>query len=222
MIRFVTASALALASTTPSFAADFFAPAQSPVSPVAMHVWSGGYIGANFGYAWGDASATALGITASDDYDGWLAGVQSGYNWQSGNIVSGIELDFQGTDIGEKVTEPGVGSASTELHWLATARARIGYAFGNIMPYVTGGFAAAENEIEFTVFGAGSAADSKMHLGWTAGGGIEALLSPRWSVKGEYLFVDLGEETYFPAALGGIEADGNFHIARIGLNYRFP
>jgi outer membrane immunogenic protein len=68
---------------------------------------------------------------------------------------------------------------------------------------------------------------SQTHAGWTAGGGVEYALSAPWSVKVEYLHVDLGRETYnmpstsFPVT--GMQATTTFHenLVRAGLNYKF-
>jgi outer membrane immunogenic protein len=76
--------------------------------------------------------------------------------------------------------------------------------------------------------------------GWTVGGGIEGALSNNWTVKAEYLYMDLGNApsvgasatTIFPnvpdigfttvldtsLATGGRVRD---HIFRLGVNYRF-
>lgn len=63
------------------------------------------------------------------------------------------------------------------------------------------------------------------------------MFAPRWSVKGEYLYYDLGTVTINqtlvlagnplgagnPAGAVNIHSDAHYHgnIARIGLNYKF-
>jgi outer membrane immunogenic protein len=37
--------------------------------------------------------------------------------------------------------------------------------------------------------------------GWTLGGGIEAMICPNWSIKAEYLHVDLGKHAVFNDAI---------------------
>ena len=72
-------------------------------------------------------------------------------------------------------------------------------------------------------------AGSQTQAGWTVGGGAEIAFG-EWSLKGEYLFFDLGDQTlnaegidnpgaihsavFFPA---DFETQG--HIVRVGLNY---
>jgi hypothetical protein len=55
---------------------------------------------------------------------------------------SGIEGDIDWSNIGGRVTGPVMGipaTFETQLSWLNTFRGRVGYAFGPIFPYLTGG-----------------------------------------------------------------------------------
>lgn len=63
-----------------------------------------------------------------------------------------------------------------------------------------------------------------MMTGWTAGGGIEWAFSLGWSMKAEYLYVDLGSDRFFdPADVSFITRDVDLrqHIVRAGINYRW-
>jgi outer membrane immunogenic protein len=55
-------------------------------------------------------------------------------------------------------------------------------------------------------------------LGWTAGGGLEVGLAPRWTVKAEYLHVDLSAQNY---TLTGLSHEITSNVLRFGANYRF-
>src|ERR1700733_7433438 len=60
--------------------------------------WTGPYVGAHLGYAWGDASVTDIsgGVTPGPfDYspNGIFGGATAGYNFQAGCAVFGIEGD---------------------------------------------------------------------------------------------------------------------------------
>jgi outer membrane immunogenic protein len=88
----------------------------------------------------------------------FIGGGQAGYNWQSGNIVYGVEGDVQlmrsRDSINASLLEftPGVlptgnitrntfATYSIERQWQATLRGRVGYAWDNLMVYATGGLA---------------------------------------------------------------------------------
>jgi outer membrane immunogenic protein len=73
-----------------------------------------------------------------------------------------------------------------------------------------------------------SSTSSGVASGWTARAGIEWQFAPRWSVKGEYLWVDLGsrsETIDYPYAAFNSTLTSSVHqrdgIVRTGLNYRF-
>jgi outer membrane immunogenic protein len=132
---------------------------------------------------------------------------------------------------------PGGPSSTTDiehkLDWLFTFRGRLGYSFGRVLPYITGGLAYGQIESSavavLTGFGPPldgtyTGSDRQRHLGWVAGGGMEFALSSNWSGRIEYLHVDLGQESY--QALPAIDPvtrthDASFDIVRAGINYRF-
>ena len=62
-------------------------------------------------------------------------------------------------------------------------------------------------------------------IGWTVGGGIEAMLDRNWTAKTEYLFIDAGNQNVRNPSFspGGDTArfENQFHVFRFGLNYRF-
>ena len=58
---------------------------------------------------------------------------------------------------------------STSDTWLSTVRGRAGYAFGGVLPYVTGGLAVGDIRAATPGF----AGASNTSAGWTAGAGIE-------------------------------------------------
>jgi outer membrane immunogenic protein len=221
--------------------------------------WTGMYVGIHGGYAWGDMdvdlSHSSGAIHYNDKFadphqtldggEGAIAGIQIGFNRQRGNIVFGLEADASWTNIdgsGEYSTaykgDPATWNIDQELVALGTLRARIGFTTGPLLVYATGGLALGAIETEqatnwYTgVDRAGGRTDgTNYHLGWTAGGGAEYALGQGWSLKGEYLYVDLGEQDY---ALKGtvsptsstpyvetMSAEQEFHIFRAGLNYRF-
>lgn len=219
MMKKTLASALAAASllvAAPAFAADMAArpyptKAPPPVAVVPAFSWTGFYLGANVGYGWGSGKE---GIGDLDP-EGWLGGGQIGFNYQFGNnVVLGAEADFQGSDIRDSV-EDGVFDPRSKMDYFGTVRARLGYAFDNVLPYVTGGLAWGHNKItdRFDDF-----SDDKTHVGWTVGGGVEYALTNNWTVKAEYLYMDLGNEYYDSI---GEDAGLKASTARIGVNYKF-
>ena len=154
---------------------------------------------------------------------GALAGGTIGYNLQTGNWVWGLEGDLdaswlKGSDNTAGGICGGVNGCETKNTWLATGRGRIGYAWDRFLPFITGG--AAFGDIKMTPNS--GASTSKGKLGWTAGAGVEYAFMGAWSVKAEYLYVDLGNFTC-PAATCSDAGTYKLplNIARLGVNYRF-
>jgi len=180
---------------------------------------------------------------ASVKSHGYPLGEQIGYNYQLGQFVLGAEADFQYALIrgGSTITEfpigigppTGVTNVQQTMDWFATARARAGILVSApLLVYATGGFALGRVEDSASFFFpgtsqyyAGSGATTKS--GWTAGGGVEWAVAARWTVKGEYLYYDLGDAKVTIQPVSGITATAtadfpiNGSLIRAGLNYHF-
>jgi outer membrane immunogenic protein len=117
-------------------------------------------------------------------------------------------------------TACGAGTCETSNTWLGTARARLGYAgWTNFLPYITGG--AAFGNIKATNSAIGTTG-SATKLGLTVGLGVEYMLFRNWSIKAEYLYVDLGK--FDCGSTCGATSDNvsfKANVVRAGLNYRF-
>lgn len=197
-------------------------------SPVPMYVqpfsWAGFYAGVNAGWGWisGDGTGTVGGVTQaySGSGNGFLGGAQIGYNLQSGNIVYGLEADFQGSG-GSGTVSGTTFTGTAKTPWFGTVRGRLGYAFDRSMLYATGGAVYGKSTFEGTDVGTGAFSNSATYWTWTAGGGYEAMLWDRWSAKLEYLYA--GTPSDAPTANGttALDGKGRTHVLRVGLNYHF-
>ena len=217
MKKILLASACLLALTGAASAADLAARpyTKAPVAVASVYNWTGFYLGIVGGGAWEAASG-------SPKMKGGFVGGTAGYNWQTGNVVFGIEADGTWADVSASAanTVPGFGlvTVSSKTDAMGTVRGRIGYAVNNVLFYGTGGYAWIDNKISISALGV-ALSDSKFHSGWTVGAGVEAFFAPQWSVKGEYLYRSLGGETYFTGALP--TGTLNFHTVQVGVNYHF-
>jgi outer membrane immunogenic protein len=183
------------------------------------------------------------------DLTGWFAGAQAGYNWQVQNWVWGVEADIQGSNItgrstltGAFVAQRDLGNAaptnfvtaSEKIDYFGTARLRGGFlATPALLLYGTGGLAWGDvktsGQFHYATpvdyFGSGS----RIQVGWTVGAGAEYKLSSNWSIKGEYLYYDLGHKSDitnfggFPVLTFQSRFDYNVRgsLARVGVNYQW-
>ena len=121
----------------------------------------------------------------------------------------------------------------------ALVRGRIGLLpTQQLLLYVTGGLAYGQTKASFNTtdvpFGCipnaticANGASSSVRAGWTVGAGAEAMLAPNWSVKAEYLYIDLGNRSLsvpaftVPAIVFTTSTPFHEQIARVGLNYHF-
>jgi outer membrane immunogenic protein len=244
----------ALLTAAPAFAADLAvkAPlAPPPYAPPPVPMWTGWYVGANIGGSFGTAndSATFAGTPVgggSTRLDGVLGGGQIGYNWQANMWVFGLEADIQGTSedgsnsVSATVTggpaavllpaTTGTLNYSEKLPWFGTVRGRLGFLPSpNWLLYATGGLAYGEVDTNTTLTIGTTAVGNNFdttRVGWTVGGGVETWLSPNWTAKLEYLYVDLGSFSNTFTGLGAftpvtLSTHVTDNIVRAGLNYHF-
>jgi outer membrane immunogenic protein len=188
---------------------------------------------------------------------GFIGGGQAGYNWQTGTFVLGVETDFDGTTLSKSfnnVGSPFAGASvpaiirgdflsvngKTSLSWLGTTRGRVGFVVtpdNRLMIYGTGGVAYAGGTSNFSVFDSThgvffTGKPSSSRVGWTIGGGAEYAITNNITIKGEYLYADLGKSTFntagnaaaatfFPGVVVSGRVAWNASIFRAGVNYKF-
>jgi outer membrane immunogenic protein len=224
--------------------------------PVAVFTWAGCYVGGTVGGAWGKstdswapnpspvtgfgpdgAAAIASATSATLSASGATGGVEGGCNYQySPWLVFGVEADWQATGLSTTNNGSVLGvlpfSESFNSHWLSTVRGRAGYAAGPWLFYATGGVAIANTSFSDTLTipgtGTNSFSQSNTSTGWTVGAGVEWMFAPNWTVKGEYLYVDVPGVTFTSANTAAATAtiahthgDVKESIARVGVNYKF-
>jgi outer membrane immunogenic protein len=210
----------------------------------------------------GLAGLVQSGQPATFDMMSAIGGVQIGYNYQlNRQWLAGVETDFDFGDVKgsgsannlSSIHVPFSSTADERIGWFSTFRGRLGYLpVNNLLLYATGGFALAgvKEKVAYNNNGGGTVADqdgncavgagacytgssSRNVQGWTAGGGLEYAFADRWSVRTEYLYIDLGDNNFTESVpisnTPGVPASTiNVHytptilqVVRASLNYRF-
>ncbi|RTL65076.1 MAG: porin family protein [Hyphomicrobiales bacterium] len=195
-------------------------------APEAPASWSGIYLGMSVGWVrtsteWRNGNPALDTGRFSDT--GFIGGGTLGANWQIGSFVLGAEADASLLNAHATTTHTGCSTATpckTSLTSLATVRGRVGYLVSpSVLVYGTGGGAWGQVGNEFN-----TSSISTTQSGWVVGGGVEGKIAPRWTLKGEYLHVDLGSTFACgsPACTPNVTAGPNrAEIVRMGLNYKF-
>jgi outer membrane immunogenic protein len=222
--------AIAALGCGPALAADLPArrgmPVKAPEPVVVAYNWSGFYIGAHGGGGWGEKCFTFLGVDdGCHDSSGWLAGGQIGFNWQTSNLVFGVEFSGSAADISGDHASLLVPTETyrSEINSILMLTGRLGLAFDRVLLYVTGGGAWVHNKFEYNIPGLATSTDKDSRTGWTVGAGIEYGFTPNWSLAAQYNFIQLGEKdvTFGAPASFTANVDHDLHIATVRLNYRF-
>jgi outer membrane immunogenic protein len=251
---FVVTTILSALAGSHAVAADL--PTKGP-APVVVRPgcaqFGGFYVGGNAGWAsntnrWSDRDAWSGEITddllrgnVSTTNNGFIGGVQGGYNWQTNCTVFGVEADYSWSNVKNSTleTDGDVGvdvdtlTIESRLRGLGTLRTRAGVVVDNLLIYVTGGVALGNFKRTYTqtdnnvpvseVF-----QHSNNRWGWVLGVGTEWAINQNWSIKGEALYHQFKSDdtTFVCTAFCAAEAkrfsnEDSVWVGRIGFNYRF-
>jgi outer membrane immunogenic protein len=191
-------------------------------SPLPAYDWTGFYVGINGGGSWGranwesDPDVTAGTVNRSSG----LIGGTLGYNAQNlGRLVVGGEFDFNWRRFDFTIPAATCGpTCELDSNWFSTARIRFGYQVGGLLPYVTGGMSMSD----FTAYSAGqpNGTNRSVSFNFTAGAGVEFVLTGPLTGKLEYLYVNHDNIACVFECNGPVNITPNENIVRVGLNYR--
>jgi outer membrane immunogenic protein len=170
-------------------------------------LWSGVYVGGESGWEWERGRGDYAPAATSSNFhrDGVTVGLFLGYQHQFGNLVVGVEGDFIGNEFDTRDSQGrapigGNGSCpnpafncTNRITNLITIGPRVGWSFGNWLPYATGGFATGSTNFRaIPASGVTSDQADMRHDGWYIGGGLDWKLARNVVVGLEYRHTDLG------------------------------
>lgn len=209
LIATLMATAASFIAISAANAAD--AVEQIPQAPIAVEqaapaaTWEGYYLGGYGAYGWGKSGV------GDRDVNGFGGGAYSGYNFQSGSIVYGIEGDAGYS--GQKGDSSG--GYRAEGGWNGSVRGRVGYDLNPFMIYGTAGVAAQNNELKDA-----TSSDSKTGIGYTVGAGAEAFVTNNITARVEYRYTDFGRDRYNLDS-GSVSKGFDDHSVKVGIGVKF-
>jgi outer membrane immunogenic protein len=146
-----------------------------------------------------DTVLASVPLIGRSNVDGFIGGAQAGYNWQRGTWLFGLEGDIQYSNergradiclVAGCAIGTGILTADYRLDWFGTARGRVGFLpTERVLLYATGGLAYGHLSATAPLV---PLSWGSTRAGWTVGAGAEAAIANNWSVKLEYLYMDLG------------------------------
>lgn len=257
----IVSAAAAVLIARPALAADMPLKAPVVEAPPTWS-WTGWYIGAHVGGGLGTTDvADPFGASIFGDAvrtPAFLGGGEVGYNWQPAHshLVLGAEADLSAlASSGTNTCLAYSGSfqssnCQVQPNWMATLTGRFGYAFGandRSLLYVKGGASWVHDNVDITnnignfTPGGGTPVTTATpettslgysKIGWTVGGGIEQALTPAWSLKLEYDYLNFGSSTIatpasllYPPLIQPFGAttttvQENLQVIKLGVNYK--
>jgi outer membrane immunogenic protein len=220
-------------------------------APVASFDWTGAYFGGHIGYGWGEKKWIDIfpppdfAVDADPTIHGALGGIQAGYRYQRGWLVTGIQGDFSWSGVGGNFNcfPFGNQTCDAKTQWFSTLTGMFG---GLIMPqaliYAKGGGAVVRDQFRdlatcngpqsnqsgipglSPACGVNFAAD-QTRLGWTVGGGFEYMFTRNWSAFVEYDYMNFGSHV---VSFLGEAPNASFpelikqeiQLVKLGFNYK--
>jgi outer membrane immunogenic protein len=233
-------AAVAALVGTPALGADMQLKAVTCCATTPVYSWTGFYIGAQGGGAWGQSdeaspipNTAAFQGTQNYNISGGFGGAVIGVNYQINSIVVGLEGDFNwskinGTSSVINIGPPNLGDTfMTNVRSYDEAKVRIGYAWNQALFYVDGGGVWGGVFHEYNANLNGGAGNSfvttKAESGWTVGAGLEYAFARNWSGRVEYDWDHLGPVAiqYSPAPLDRSTWTEGWSSLKVGVNWRF-
>jgi outer membrane immunogenic protein len=197
---------------------------KAPAYAAPIYNWTGIYVGAHIGAAFGGDNGYAtsiLGLTGGNRDAAFLGGGQLGGDYQiAPNWVVGIEGQISGLSNNDRNFVTGVQTLRDRYDWLASVTGRLGYTWGPGLIYAKGGVAFRDDNGLAATAGFLPAVTDRKSTGYTVGGGLEYMFAPAWSAKVEYQYYNF-DTTNVATSLGGLSYKDDLHTVKVGVNYHF-
>lgn len=229
---------IGLGATGVASAADMAVKARPVAAP--LYNWTGCYIGGNVGGGWTrmdtlrvlqDPAVPAAANYGRENDSGFIGGGQAGCDFQTGNLVFGVQSTFDFGNINGKhaLTDFPTFSETNSLKAIYTATGRIGYLWTPaFLGYVKGGMSWMQNKNQVLQPSGALVESASFQLpGMTAGIGGEYMFTPNWSVFAEYNFMWIEDTSgqHFNAAPGltseVLSVKQTAQTVLVGVNYKF-
>jgi len=188
-----------------------------------INTWTGLYAGGQGGGIWGNQNLFFPGPDTSThiNVDGGIVGGQLGAQYQFyNNFVLGAEVYGIGSTFadGSTTCSHGVTTCFAAVRASIGVAGRAGYALGNFLPYVKGGFADTTMRSNFPAPLSGYN-ESKEQGGWVAGGGLDYAITQSFILGVDYSHIETNSATYSGVAGAGIARNVDASIDTVTVRF---
>jgi len=208
MIASVAAGLLAGAAGSAAFADEPYRPAPVNAGPYS---WTGLYIGASAGYAFGNTET--MGAAAGDS-DVTVRGAQGivtvGYDFRlSPGWLFGLFADYAFGEVDGSILGGTLDKISSTIDNQWAIGARLGYLRASTLWYATAGYTEADWHVQL-----GPKGHDETLSGYFVGLGVEQAFSQALSLKLEYRF------SSYDTVPGALSFDNEVSSIRVGVNWK--
>lgn len=179
--------------------------------PAAAFEQRGLYVGITGTLAPGEVTD---GFKDSESLGGGMFGGQIGYRFSAASFLIGVEADYLWGGVEANTANSRIG-----IDQMGSLRAMFGMPVGPFLPYLSAGGVIAQASLEDSSLISDPLQDN-VHLGLTAGAGLEVALTTSISLRGEYQYIKLGPMDYSTQA-GPTSYEYDVHAIKIGANMSF-
>jgi outer membrane immunogenic protein len=191
--------------------------------------WTGFYVGLQGSYDIGrsDLDWPLFGTHTDHNITGGMGGLVLGYNYQTPvNVVVGVETDFNAGKISGSSTCPNpADNCRTEVNWLGSTRARVGYGFSRVLPYFAVGVAYNRAELFVNNIATGTEVENtkNYYIGWTPAVGVEFAFTKNLIGRFEYAYYDFFKNSVTTSGIfiESIDNKINFQALKFALVWKF-
>lgn len=223
-LKYVIAGLLPIVYAVPSFADGF--PTDS-FTRYGSYDWSGIYLGASVGGAWGDASwrftdGGSVPNPNPQNFNDVVGGLHVGIQHQWGSIVLGVEANYIFNSLDGSADCPNTDfNCNLEIKQTWEVGPRAGFAWNNFLIYATGGYANArvETQTPLKATGVNFDASKEDQDGFYVGGGLDWGITRNIILGVEYQHLDF--DTVEHQTIENRTIDPSFDLVRARLTFKF-
>ncbi|RBP08557.1 outer membrane immunogenic protein [Roseiarcus fermentans] len=202
--------------------------APAPIMAPAPYSWTGAYVGLQGGYGWGSQEVYLPSVWWrywGDERHGGFGGALAGYDYQMGNVVVGLQADYNVANItGGASPFGGKYNTSSTVNSFGAVDLKLGYAADRVLVYALGGLGLMN--VSYTLnqplypYAYGKYNDFRAMP--NVGVGVEYAVNTNWTAFADVRYFRSASQSYSAMPVLGPRSITEVNtIYRLGVTYKF-